>query len=116
MLSLMGIVAYGFTAVFTFFAFGRLKQQERDLMELKAVTTKTLSLTAAEHLRASFEAINDMKDMLRELIDADRFEEAEHVKAAIATAEASALRELDSFKEAFGDAGVDVKVMKYGKV
>jgi hypothetical protein len=109
-LTLMGIVAYVVTVTFALYAFSRLKRQEEDLKGLKVVAAKTLALVMADHLRDSFEALNDMKETLHDLIDDERFEEAEQLKATIAKAEHAAMRELERFKESFGEDCVDLKV------
>ena len=106
----MGIVAYVATATFTCYAFARLKRQEEDLKGLKMVTAKTLALVTGEHLRASFEALNDMKETLHDLIDDERFEEAEQLKATIVSAEHAAMRDLERFKENFGADALDIKI------
>ena len=108
--SIMGIVAYAATAAFAGFAFGRLKRQEDDLKGLKMVTAKTLALVTAGHIQRSFETLREMKETLHDLIDDERFEEAEDLKRTIAKMEHCAMRELERFKENFGDDSVDIKM------
>lgn len=114
-LSIMGILAYVATATFTCYAFWRLKRQEDDLSVLKMVTTKTLALVTGEHLRASFDALNDMKDALQGLIEDERFEEAEDLKETIDKMERMAFKELERFKKNFGEDCVDIKMTSIRK-
>lgn len=109
-LSLISIVGYVATATFAGYAFVRLKRQEEDLSELKVVSARTLTLMMGEHLRASFDALNEMKETLHDLVDDERFEEAEQLRATIVKAERIAMRELERFKESFGEDAVDVKL------
>ena len=109
-LTLMSIVAYAVTVTFAFFAFTRLKRQEDDLKGLKMVAAKTLAIVMGEHLRASFDALNDMKAALHDLIQDERFEEAEQLKTDIDKAERAAFAALEHFKESFGEDCVDLKM------
>lgn len=109
-LTILGSLAYIVTATFAFFAFSRLKRQEEDLCGMKIVTAKTLALVTAGHLQRSFETLNEMKETLRDLIEDERFEEAEDLKKTIVKMEHCAMRELERFKENFGEDCVDIKV------
>lgn len=109
-MEIVSIVAYGAMTFLAAFAFARLKRQEEDIKELNMLATRTLVLVLGEHIRASFEALNDMKETLHDLIDDERFEEAERLKATIAKAEHAAMRELERFKDSFGEDGVDIKM------
>ena len=109
-MEIASIVAYAAMTFLAGFAFARLKRQAEDLKELKMVAAKTLALVMGEHLRASFEALNDMKETLHDLIDDERFEEAEQLKTSITRAEHAAMRELERFKENFGDDSVGIKM------
>ena len=111
-LSLMGIVAYVVTALFACYAFGRLKRQEDELDEIKYGVKTCIALAMGEHIRNSFNEINDMKEVLEEMIEDERFEEAERLKTVIAKAESGAMRELERFREHFGKDCVDVTSIK----
>lgn len=109
-LSLMGIVAYVATATFACYAFGGLKRQEAELDEIKYGVKTSIALAMGEHLRNSFNEINDMKETLRDMVEDERFEEAERLKAVIEKAESGAMRELERFREHFGKDCVDVEI------
>ena len=106
----MGIVAYVATATFACYAFGRLKRQAAELDEIKYGVKTSIALAMGEHLRNSFNEINDMKETLRDMVEDERFEEAERLKAVIEKAESGAMRELERFREHFGKDCVDVEV------
>lgn len=110
LLSLAGIVAYCGLASFACFALARLRRQEQDLRELKMMIAKIWELVMTNHLRSSFEALNDMRATLRELIDNERYEEAEKLKTVITEAEQSAMRELKCFEDIVGRDKVVVTV------
>ena len=109
-LMVMSSVAYVATATFACYAFARLKRQEESLRGMKMATAKTLALVMAGHIQRSFETLNEMKETLQELMDDERFEEAEDLKKTIAKMEHCAMRELERFKESFGEDCVDIRV------
>lgn len=107
---IIGMVSYGAVTFLASYTFTRMKRQEKDLQGLKIVTAKTLALVTAGHLQRSFEALNEMKDTLHELEEDERFEEAEDLKKTIVKMERCAMRELEHFKESFGEDCVDIRV------
>lgn len=110
-LTVASCVAYLFLTFFTCHAYLRMKRQESEQNEMKIMLMKILAITMGEHLKSSFESVNDMKEALEELIEAERFEEAEKLKSVIADAERGAFMELERFRKHFGDECVDVKLM-----
>lgn len=106
----MSVVAYGAMAFLAAFAFVRLKRQANDIKGLKMLTAKTLALVTVGHIQRSCEMLNEMKETLNDLIEDDRFEEAEDLKKTIAKMEHCTMRELERFKEAFGEDCVDIKI------
>ena len=107
---IMSALAYGAMAFLAAFAVTRLKRQEEDLRWLKKVAEKTLELVIVGYIQRSFEMLNDMKETLQDLVDDDRFEEAEDMKKTIVKMEHCAIRELERFKEICGDDCVDIKI------
>ena len=107
--TVMSIVSYSAVTFLAAFAFVRLKRQADDIMDLKMVAAKTLALVTGEHIRTMFESINDMKETFLRLVDEERFEEAEDLKQAIGKSEQQAFRELDRFRERFGEDCVHIQ-------
>ena len=65
-----------------------------------------------KHVKDSFDQINEMKALFRELIEADRYEEAKQLKEAIEQAERNAEDSLKKFKEICGGNLCDIVVTK----
>ena len=65
-----------------------------------------------KHVKDSFDQINEMKAVFRELIEADRYEEAKQLKEAIEQAERNAEDSLKKFKEICGGNLCDIVVTK----
>lgn len=107
-LSIAGLITYMVAIGFVYFAFFRLRYQEKLIHCVLDAITSTLTLTMGEHLRNSFIAISEMQNQLQKLIDDDRYEEAGDLKKLLDKAEHSALRELEIYRERFGKESVDV--------
>lgn len=104
------LVSYTVMSFFACFAFFRLRRQERDLLDIKAAIGKLMAMTAAGHIRDSLNDLNVMRKDLRDLIDNERYEEAEKLKAFITERERNALRQIKHLREHFGDdVGIEIK-------
>lgn len=110
-LTIMAIIAYGVTAGFTYFAFGKMIRLLKDIKDMKHTLAVTASLTMGMHVKSSIAELNDMKRTLRHLIEDERFEEAEKLQDLIVKAEKNAKETIEKMNSVFGDIA-EIHVMK----
>ena len=109
------IVAFIANAAVTYFAITawfELRRMKHALGGMKHALAVTTTITMGKHVQDSFDQINEMKALFRELIEADRYEEAKQLKEAIEQAERNAENSLKKFKEICGDSLCDIVVTK----
>ena len=96
-LSIMAIIANCFLTWFAITAWFELRRMKR---AMAVVTT----ITMGNHVKDSFEQLNEMKAAFHQLVEEERYEEAERLKAAIANAERNAEHALKKLKDICGDS------------
>ena len=102
-LTIMAIIAYGVTAGFTYFAFGKMFRLQKDIKDMKHTLAVNTALTMAMHVKSSIVELNEMKRTLRHLIEDERFEEAEKLQDLIVKTEKNAKETIEQMNSAFGD-------------
>jgi hypothetical protein len=109
------IVAFIANAAVTWFAimaWFELRRMKHALGGMKHALAVTTTITMGKHVQDSFDQINEMKALFRELIEDDRYEEAKQLKEAIEQAERNAEDSLKKFKDICGDSLCDIVVTK----
>lgn len=109
-LTVVAILAYFATAYFACCAYFYLRRQKDSIKTVDdSIETVNISLSRmlmmvmGDHLRDSFREVNALQKEFHELIENERYEEAERLKSIIESAEKSAEKSLHNFKELFGD-------------
>ena len=102
-ITIMAIIAYGVTAGFTYFAFGKMFRLQKDIKDIKHTLAMTASLVMSMHVKASIAELNDMKRTLQRLIEEEKFEEAEKLRELISKAEKTAMETIEQMNSAFGN-------------
>ena len=113
-LSIMAIIANCFLAWFAITAWFELRRMKRDFAGVKRAMVVTTTITVANHVKDSFDQLNDMKETFNQLVEDEQYEEAERLKAAITDAERNAKAATKLFKDICGDS-CDVVVTKVKK-
>lgn len=107
---LCGGIAYGLMSYFAICAWFRLRKLGTDMHDLWKVSAKVYAIVSALKLQSTFDQLNEMKNTLRQLVQADQFEEAAKLKEIVEKQEREALESLKKFQDTFGGEGVNVDV------
>jgi hypothetical protein len=113
-LNIMAIIANCFLTWFAVSAWFELRRMKRDFAGVKRAMVVTTTITVANHVKDSFDQLNDMKETFNQLVEDEQYEEAERLKAAITDAERNAKAATKLFKDICGDS-CDVVVTKVKK-
>jgi hypothetical protein len=84
-------------------AFFMLRRLNDDILGLKAAMFRVMAIVSAMHIKQGFDQIADMKEMLQNCIRTEQYEEAKRIKDMIAAQVAASKKQLETFKELFGD-------------
>ena len=109
-LAICEVIAYGAMAYLAITAYVRLRRVGSKLDGLQAATAKLCALVSAVKLQSDFDHINDMKDTLRQLVEAEQYEDAAKLKAVIAEQEELALKNMKALQDSFGGKGMIVRI------
>lgn len=109
-----GVIAYGLMSFFAISAWFRLRRFDTDMHDLQKVSANVYAIVSALKLQSTFDQLNEMKNTLRQLVQAEQFEEADKLKEIVEKHEREALEILKKFQETFGGewVKVDVKQIK----
>ena len=110
-LTIVTIIANCFLTWFAITAWLELHRLKRNLTGMERAMAVVTTITMGNHIKDSFEQLNEMKAAFRQLVEEERYEEAERLKAAIANAERNVEQSLKKFKDICGDS-CDIVVTK----
>ena len=99
----LAAIAYIVTIYFAVSAFFFMKKQTDDIRDIQKITARTAFLLMAMKLKSDQDQLNEMKRVLEMLIEEEHFEDAERMKKAIQEQAETVRRQVDMFKEHFGD-------------
>ena len=102
-LTVVAILAYFATAYFACCAYFYLRRQNDSIKTVNNSLSWMLMMVMGDHLRDSFNEVNELKKEYHLLIENERYEDAIRMKGIIESAEKSAEKSLHNFKELFGD-------------
>lgn len=86
-------------------AWFRLRKFGTDMHDLQKMSAKVYAIVSALKLQSTFDQLNEMKNTLRQLVQAEQFEEAAKLKEIVEKQEREALESLKEFQETFGGDG-----------
>lgn len=109
-LAICGVIAYGAMAYLAITAYVRLRHVGSKLDELQATTAKLCALVSAVKLQSDFDHINDMKATLRQLVEAEQYEDAAKLNAVIAEQEEIALKNMKALQDSYGGKELVVRI------
>lgn len=98
-LSVAGCIAYIIVGSFACIAYSRLNRQEKLLEGLAATAVHTEVLMTGLHISNAMKDITEMKKLLQEFVDDDRFEDAENLRSMITDAEKSLSHQIEKLKD-----------------
>lgn len=103
-LTIVTIIANCFLTWFAITAWFELRRMKRNLTGMERAMAVVTTITMGNHVKDSFEQLNEMKAAFHQLVEEEQYEEAERLKAAIANAERNVEQSLKKFKDIFGDS------------
>lgn len=112
--TIVAVIANAAMTYFAITAWFELRRMKRDFAGVKRAMVVTTTITVANHVKDSFDQLNDMKETFNQLVEDEQYEEAERLKAAITDAERNAKAATKLFKDICGDS-CDVVVTKVKK-
>ncbi len=102
---IVAMISYLAMTFFVCYSFNKLR-------ELRRMQVKILMLVMSDHLRNTFNDLNDMKSTFNELVENENFEEAKKLKTVIEHFEESAMNALRRFQDMFGNDACTVTIKK----
>ncbi len=102
--TIVAIIANAAMTYFAITAWFELRRMKRDFAGVKRAMVVVTTITVANHVKDSFEQLNDMKETFNQLVEDEQYEEAERLKTAITDAERNAKAATKLFKDICGDS------------
>ena len=102
-LNIMAIIANCFLTWFAITAWFELRRMKRKLTGMERAMTVVTTITMGNHVKDSFDQLNEMKETFNHLVENEQYEEAERLKAAITKVEQNAKAAMEHFKDICGD-------------
>ena len=106
-------VAYVFLIALCITTFRYFRRQQDDIDHINRTLHLLMGISMGEHLRQNVDELNDMKERLEELVEEDRYEDAQRLKQIIDEQERSVKEQIDKFRDTFGEDTVRVEVTKF---
>lgn len=100
-----GILAY--TAMALHF---KMRRMQKDVDLMKGLLRNMFAMTMSGHVQSTFDQVEKMKKALRELVENEQYEDAEHLRNAIEQAQEAAMKQLESFKKLFGEDSIEINI------
>lgn len=114
-LSIVVCITYSVLIGLAITVFFYMRRQQREMLDIKKLQTRMFILVMSEHLRNDVNQLNDMNKELCELVDDERYEDADRLKITINELKKSTLSKLHRFQQEFGDTIFELKVTKIGE-
>jgi hypothetical protein len=102
--TIVAVIANAAMTYFAITAWFELRRMKRDFAGVKRAMVVVTTITVANHVKDSFEQLNDMKETFNQLVEEERYEEAEELKNAITNMERNAKAAMERFKDICGDS------------
>lgn len=101
--TIVAIIANGALTYFAITAWFELRRLKRDFTGMKRAMSIVTTITMGEHVKSNLDQLNEMKETFIKLVEEERYEEAERLKAAIAKVERNAKAAMERFEDICGD-------------
>lgn len=108
----MAVLANGILAYTAMALHFKMRRMQKDLDTIKVALRHMFAMTMSAHVQSTFDQVEKMKKALRELIENEQYEDAEHLHNAIEQAQEGAMKQLESFKKLFGDDTIEINIAK----
>lgn len=103
-LTIVTIIANCFLTWFAITAWFELRRMKRNLTGMERAMAVVTTITMGNHVKDSFEQLNEIKAAFHQLVEEEQYEEAERLKDAIAKVERNAKAAMEQFKNICGDS------------
>ena len=103
-LTIVTIIANCFLTWFAITAWFELRRLKRKLTGMEHAMSVVTTITMGNQVKDSFDQLNDMKETFNQLVEEERYEEAEELKNAITNMERNAKAAMERFKDICGDS------------
>jgi len=115
-MNILAVISGALTGTVAIAVFVWMSQISRDIDFLKKGTVHNTSILEALKIDNRMEHITKMKEMQRECVRRENYEEAQRLKGMIAEMIQSVEKEVEHFNETFGDiAELKINIFKPGK-
>lgn len=103
-LTIVTIIANCFLTWFAITAWFELRRLKRKLTGMERAISVVTTITMGNQVKDNFDQLNDMKETFNQLVEEERYEEAEELKNAITNMERNAKAAMERFKDICGDS------------
>ena len=103
-LTIVTIIANCFLTWFAITAWFELRRLKRKLTGMEHAMSVVTTITIGNQVKDNFDQLNDMKETFNQLVEEERYEEAEELKNAITNMERNAKAAMERFKDICGDS------------
>ena len=103
-LNIVTIIANCFLTWFAITAWFELRRLKRKLTGMERAMSVVTTITMCNHVKDSFDQLNEMKADFHRLVENEQYEEAEELKNAIAEMERNTKAAMEHFKDICGDS------------
>ena len=110
--TIVAVIANAAVTYFAIAAWFGLRRMKSGMDGMKRALAVTTTITIGDHVRDNFEQLNEMRAVLRRLVEDEHYEEAKELEKDIRKMEHHAEESLRHFKEICGDKLCDIVVTK----
>ncbi len=103
-------IAYSATTFFAVYSWFYLRRKGKELSDMKYVIRHLAALLMGQNVQNNFDQIAKMRKALVKLVNAEKYDEAEKMKASIERAQELAFQALKDYKETFGDSVQEIVI------
>ena len=102
-LNIMAIIANGFLSWFAITAWFEFRRIKSDISRMRRAMSVVTTITMGNYVEDRFDQLNEMKETFNQLVEEERYEEAEELKNAITNLERNVKAAMKLFKDICGD-------------
>jgi hypothetical protein len=102
-LNIMAIIANGFLSWFAITAWFEFRRIKKYIIGMSRAISLVTTITMGNYVEDKFDQLNEMRETFNQLVEEERYEEAEELKNAITNVERNAKAAMKHFKDLCGD-------------